>query len=83
MDHLPADVQKIVKDKNIHDLAIKVLYKNYKGEVAERSILPMEVLFGSNEYHTSPQWLLKVFDLEKKDYRTYALKDIQRWIHVP
>lgn len=63
--------------------AITVVYKNYRGEVAQRKIIPVDVFFASNEYHKDEQWLLKVFDIEKNDYRTYALKDIQSWLHFP
>ena len=59
---------------------IKVRYKNWKGETAVRTIVPREIFFGSSEWHKEPQWLLKVFDVEKNAERTYALRDIQEWI---
>lgn len=58
---------------------IKVLYKNWKGEIGERTIIPKNIFYSSNEYHKEKQWLLEVFDIEKDALRTYALKDILEW----
>jgi hypothetical protein len=59
--------------------AVKVKYKNYRGEVGTRSIIPMEVYWGQTEYHPHDQWLLKVWDVEKNAERIYAFKDIQEF----
>jgi predicted DNA-binding transcriptional regulator YafY len=56
--------------------AITVRYKNWHGQTALRSIIPIEVSWGSTEWHPHAQWLLKVWDIERGDYRQYALKDI-------
>lgn len=69
--------------KNIFDAAIKLIYKNWRGEISERKIIPLSVFWGENKFHKGEQWLMKVFDLDKKDYRTYSLKDIKEWVHVP
>lgn len=58
---------------------IKILYKNYKGETAIREIIPIQMIFDSSEYHKDKQWLLKAFALDKKEERTFALKEIQEW----
>ncbi|MDR3551363.1 MAG: hypothetical protein P4L31_08165 [Candidatus Babeliales bacterium] len=63
----------------ILDRAVKVRYKNYRGEVAVRSIVPMELYWGETEYHPHDQWLLKVYDIEKNTERIYAFKDIQEF----
>jgi hypothetical protein len=55
-----------------------VRYKNWRGEVALRSIIPTgELRWGTTAFHPSEQWLLTVWDLERNDYREYALKDIE------
>ena len=59
--------------------AISVLYTNWRGETAERQIIPIKIYWGSTEWHPENQWLLKVWDLERKAYRSYALKDIKEW----
>jgi predicted DNA-binding transcriptional regulator YafY len=60
--------------------AVKIVYTNYKGETADRTIIPLELWFGSTEYHKEEQWLLKAFDLEKKAERNFAVKDIKSWM---
>ncbi len=37
---------------------------------------------GYVEFHKVEQWLMKVWDLDKEDYRTYALRDVQEG-HIP
>lgn len=59
---------------------LKIRYKNYRGEVAERKILPKQIYFGSTEWHPEEQWLLEAYDLDKEANRTFALKDIQEWL---
>ena len=58
---------------------IRIKYTNYRGETSERTIIPheRELRFGANQWHTTPQWLLPAFDVDKKEDREFALKDIQ------
>lgn len=58
---------------------IKILYKNYRGETTLREIVPIEIIFGSTEFHPEKQWLLKAYALEKNEERTFAMKDILEW----
>lgn len=58
---------------------IKVVYKNWKGEVAERTIIPKQIFYGSTEWHQQEQWLLEVFDVDRNATRVYALCDIKEW----
>ncbi len=58
---------------------IKVLYTNWRGETAERLIVPMKIYFGSTEYYKEEQWLLQVWDVERGAQRVYALKEIKQW----
>lgn len=82
-DKLPDDVISILGNKKIEDVAIKVVYKNWKEEVSLRTIIPLSIYFGNTEFHKDGQWLMKVWDVDKKDYRTYALRDIQEWKEFP
>jgi hypothetical protein len=50
-------------------------YKNWKGEVADRMIMPTTVWFGTTEWHPNPQWFLKGTDLEKREERDFAIAD--------
>ena len=51
-------------------------YKNWKGIVADRTIRFEALIYGSNEWHRSPQWLVKAVDLDKGDVRVFALQDM-------
>lgn len=54
---------------------VTVTYRNWRGEVSERSIIPEIVWFGSTDWHPEPQWLVKAFDTDKGAKRDFALKD--------
>ncbi len=58
---------------------VTVVYTNYKGVTAVRKIVPIEILFGHNEWHKEDQWLMRAFDTEKQAERTFAMKDIKSW----
>lgn len=59
--------------------AIKIQYKNYRGEIGWREIVPISVYFGSTEFHPEPQWLMLAMDVDKNANRDFALKDIISW----
>ena len=59
--------------------AIRVLYTNYRGVTAIRNIVPLSLSFGATEWHTTEQWLLKVWDCDRAAERVYALRDIKQW----
>ena len=56
--------------------AVRILYRNYRNEVAVRCILPVRVWFGPTEWHPEPQWLLDAIDLDKGAERSFALVDV-------
>lgn len=58
---------------------VRIVYTNYKGVTGTRHVIPVEILFGHNEWHTEDQWLMRAFDIEKNAERTFALKDIKSW----
>lgn len=64
---------------NAEERKVEILYKNWRNEKALRTIVPIEVWFGSTEWHTESQWLLKALDIEKDAERDFALKDIESW----
>lgn len=53
-----------------------VEYTNWKGVKRQRKIEVMWFWFGSNQYHTVPQWLVHVNDLETDTGRDFAMQDI-------
>lgn len=52
-------------------------YTNYKGETAHRIALVQNFQFGTTEHHKEPQWLCRCYDLEKQDFRDFAMKDMR------
>ncbi len=54
---------------------LSVRYRNHRGELATRKIMPIMVHWGVSEWHPEPQWLLDCFDYGKNAHRTYALAD--------
>jgi hypothetical protein len=60
--------------------AIRFVYQNYAGKIAVRNAVPVRMTFGSNEWHKQRQWLMEAFDLDQGAMRTFAVKDIIKFI---
>lgn len=58
-------------------LPITATYRNYKGEVEDRSIIPMRLYVGTSQWHPEAGWLLEAYDLGKSAIRTFSLKDFE------
>ena len=58
--------------------SIKFEYTNWKGVKSKRNIIPIKLIFESNQYHGDNKniWLLMAFDIDKQDVRSFAVKDI-------
>lgn len=65
------------------DGAVRILYRNYKGETAWRIVTPEIIFYASNQWHPQPQWLMNATDVEKGELRTFALKDVIQWGDQP
>lgn len=59
-----------------HD-KIEFDYINWEGVKGHRKTEIEGLYYGSTVHHKEEQWLLKGFDLDKQDYRIYALKDMK------
>lgn len=59
--------------------AVTILYRNWRGEVSRRRILPRFIRYGATEWHPEPQYVLEAFDLDKGADRSFALADVLRW----
>lgn len=59
--------------------AVEIIYTNWKGIKAKRTIQPIGIWFGKTEFHPDEQWLLKAVDIEKGEERDFAMKDIESW----
>lgn len=60
--------------------AIRFVYENYVGKIAVREAIPVRMTFGSNEWHRERQWMMEAFDLEHGAMRTFAAKDIIKFL---
>lgn len=56
---------------------IQFEYTNHEGKTAIRRAIPQSLNFDSNHYHTTPQWLLHCWDLDRKAHRTFALTEMK------
>ena len=55
-------------------------YVNWKKKKAVRTVKPIEVWYGKTKWHPKSQWFLKAIDLDKKEERDFALKDIIKFL---
>ncbi|QNQ41616.1 hypothetical protein [Brucella intermedia] len=53
----------------------RIIYTNYRGETAERTITPKRVWYGITDWHPEPQWFVTAFDHDKNADRDFALID--------
>jgi hypothetical protein len=52
-------------------------YKNWKGIIGIRKVIPIKIWYGEVEYHEGEQWLLEAYDSEDNDkIKNFAVKDI-------
>jgi len=63
-------------------MKVEIDYTNWKNERAFRRI-PINVYYGSNEFHPEQQWLMEATDLDKNALRCFAMKDIHSWRQIP
>lgn len=57
---------------------IYCLYTNWKGETENRRIKPVEVRYGTcSPWHSEPQWLMYAYDIDKEDYREFAMNKME------
>jgi hypothetical protein len=49
---------------------VSILYKNWKGEVAWRRIVPLSISFESSQWHPVPQWVMRALASPSPIFRT-------------
>jgi hypothetical protein len=65
------------KSDHKHDLSVVTfLYRNHRGEVAWRRIIPIRIWFGCTAWHREAQWLLEAVDLDKQSKRDFDTSSI-------
>lgn len=55
-------------------------YINWEGKRAIRKVNPIKIWYGNTKWHPRKQWFLKAIDLNKKEERDFALKDIVKFL---
>jgi predicted DNA-binding transcriptional regulator YafY len=60
----------------LHHDKIEFDYVNWKGIKGHRKVEIDEFHYGSTKYHPETQWLLEAFDLDKNEFRIFAMKDM-------
>jgi len=76
VDYVRADlVEALPAVQPVTGAPVTLTYTNWRGETAQRTIIPQRVWFGSTDWHPEPQWLLTALDIEKGAERDFALKD--------
>jgi predicted DNA-binding transcriptional regulator YafY len=51
-------------------------YLNWKGEKGHRRVQVNRIYYGSTVYHNTNQWLLEALDLDKQQFRLFAMSDM-------
>ena len=52
-----------------------VRYRNHRGDISTRRIVPMSIDWRATDWHPTPQYILSAYDLDKMDDREFALAD--------
>lgn len=55
-------------------------YINWEGKQAIRTVKPIQLWYGSTQWHPQEGWLLKALDIEKNEERDFSVTDIIRFI---
>lgn len=58
---------------------VRILYTNWQGETAWRTVYPRHCWYGTTEWHLRPQWFMHALDAEKGESRDFAMNDIKEW----
>lgn len=53
---------------------ITFVYRNWKGEIRERRVVPINIEFRADSYHKPAQWLLHAIDMDKGARRTFSFE---------
>jgi hypothetical protein len=71
IDELPALLAEFAPGQTL-----RFRYKNWRGELAVRTVRVIRLSYGSTEWHREPQWLLEALDVEKRAVRMFAVRDM-------
>ena len=69
-------------DSSDEEKRIRFIYKNYKGEVSERQVVPCGLYYDKNNGWHDSAWILEAYDLDKGAVREFCLTDIIEFIET-
>ncbi len=59
------------------DRKVRIIYRNWKGVVSERVIIPLEYQYKESEWHgDGKHHILRALDVEKEESRDFLLRDM-------
>ena len=63
---------------------LRFQYKNWKGEISDRSVIPIRVVVKRSIYHNDniPCWIMVAYDQDKQAFRDFALSDILQYYDI-
>lgn len=63
---------------------LKFRYRNYKGEVGVRTVIPLRTVVKCSPYHNDgkPCWIMEAYDQDKESSRDFALADIIEYYNI-
>lgn len=59
---------------------MKFYYTNWKGQQALRSVQDPNLWYGESKYHKGEQWFIHAYDVEREDFRDFAVADILAFV---
>ena len=64
---------KMVPDKKT---TLRFYYVNYRMEREQRLAEVHSFFYGSSSYHQGSQWFMHAMDLDRKEFRDFAVRDM-------
>ena len=52
-------------------------YLNWRGETGHRRVEVSHAWYGATKWHPEPGWLLTAIDMEKREQREFAMRDMK------
>jgi hypothetical protein len=61
------------------DRGVIGVYRNHRGEVGQRLIVPASLWFGSNQFHSLNSWHVDAVDVQKGEVRSFVVGSFLEW----
>lgn len=65
--------------ESVETRAASIDYTNWRGIRGTRRILPVHLWFGSTEFHSKAQWMIRSIDLDRQETRDFSLATVHSW----